>query len=624
MSDNNEYSTLINTFRKILSHLPARRRMQFWILSAAMLCTACFETITLGGVAFFASAVTDPDAVLHSRYILMINEILQVEFLTHKQGLIISLSLLVVSMMIAKNVMLSFALFWSSRYAAFIDGFFGEKLLRDLIFRPYEWHLYQNSADLILTVEWRRYFGVHFIYAVLKMLADGFVVILMLMVLLWVNPLVSIAVIAVLGGMASLILFAVRNTLDKNTRVCREYQQSVNRQVTKAIHGVKDVKVFGKQQFFISNFNKKVYALARLEAFKQFFSHAPSWALETLGFVMITGSICVMMFLMKSSAVQITGTIALIAVTAWRVLPAINRILGGVATLRTVLPYVHNAFRYLNESKMPEDSLLNKSGMHHQRVSFEREIKFENISFSYIGANSLALQDVNFTIEKGQTVGIIGPSGAGKSTLVDILIGLLPPSRGQVVIDDKRLDMKTGPGWMDLIGYISQTPYIYDGTLAENVAFGLNGEEIDRDRVSECCRMAAIDFLEDLPQGIDTSIGERGVRLSGGERQRVAIARALYHQPQVMVFDEATSALDSKNEESIQKTIYTFKGKLTLIIIAHRLSTVKDCDFLICLDEGKIMKIGPPNIVLTWYADNAEQIGEKITSHKLHMHPPEV
>ncbi|MDY6793329.1 MAG: ABC transporter ATP-binding protein [Thermodesulfobacteriota bacterium] len=594
-------STLLNTFRKILGYLPTRRRMQFWILSAAMLFSACFETMALGCVAFFASVVTDPEAVMQSRYIITAQKFLHADFLTNTQGLIVSLSILVVSLVIVKNMILSFVLFWSSRFSAFVDGFYGELLLQNFILRHYEWHLYQNSADLIMAVDWRRYFGVHFIYPVLQMFADGFVALLMLMVLFWVEPFISLVTISVLGGTAFLILVTVRKTLDENTKICSQYQQSVNRQVTKSIHGVKDVKVFGKQDFFISNYSKKVYYLARREAFKQFFTRTPSWALETLGFIMITGSICAMMFLMKSSTVQITGTIALIAVTAWRVLPAMSRIVSGITSLRTALPYVHNAFTYLKEAKRAEDRRLNKSRMNHQRVSFEQELKFENISFSYTEANSFALQNINFTIKKGQTVGIIGPSGAGKSTLVDILIGLLPPTSGKVVIDNESLDTKNSSGWMDLLGYVSQTPYIYDGSLAENVAFGVGDSRIDSSRVSECCNMAAMDFLSDLPHGLDTQIGERGLRLSGGQRQRVAIARALYHQPQVMVFDEATSALDAKNEMDIQKTIYSLKGSLTLIIIAHRLTTVKDCDLIFCIDKGEMVKTGPPHIILPWY-----------------------
>ncbi len=212
------------------------------------------------------------------------------------------------------------------------------------------------------------------------------------------------------------------------------------------------------------------------------------------------------------------------------------------------------------------------------------------------------VRDFNFDIQKGKTVGIIGTSGAGKSTLVDLLIGLLKPVTGSILIDGRPLTRDLLPQWLDITGYVPQSPYIYDGTLAENIAFGMEKSEIDRDRVFKCCTMASMDdFIHDLPDSIDSFIGERGVKLLGGQQQRVAIARALYKQPEVMIFDEATSSLDTKSEKAIQKTIYSFKGKQTLIIIAHRLSTVEDCDKLIWLEKGRVKMTGRPEEILKAY-----------------------
>lgn len=600
------HTTLLRTFIQIVKFLPPKRRMQLLILSLTTLFSACFETITLSCLAFYASAVTAPDSVLQSKYIIYAKNFLNNGFLSNKFELIASLSILIVILVLAKNIILSAVLYWSSRFSAFVDGYFGEMLLRRFINKNYEWHLYQNSADLIMAVDWRRFFGVHFIYPMFQMFADGFVALLMLIVLFYVEPLISLAIIIILGGTAYLILATFRETLDENTIICRKLQKSVNRQVTKSIHGIKDVKVYGKKEYFIFSFCREVYELAQREAFKQFFKRTPSWALETIGFIMIAGSICVMMLLMRSSTVQVTGTITLIAVTAWRVLPAINRIVSGTTSLRTALPYVSNTFTYLNNGKQDNKQPVNSYRRNDQSISFEEKIELANIAFSYEGSNSYTIKDINLTIKKGQTVGIIGPSGAGKSTLLDILIGLLKPLCGYILIDGVELDSKNNAGWMNILGYVSQTPYIYDGTLAENVAFGIDKTRIEESRVLECCSMAAIGFLKDLPHGIDTNIGERGLRLSGGQRQRVAIARALYHKPQVMVFDEATSALDAKNELEIQNTIYSLKGNLTLIIIAHRLTTVKDCDLLFCIDKGKLIKTGPPHVVLPWYENSMQ------------------
>ena len=187
---------------------------------------------------------------------------------------------------------------------------------------------------------------------------------------------------------------------------------------------------------------------------------------------------------------------------------------------------------------------------------------------------------------------------------MELITGLFSPSKGRILVDGKVLNSELLPDWLGLIGYVPQSPYIYDGTLAENVAFGSQGAEIDRDRVSECCNMASMqDFMGNMPNGVDSFIGERGVKLSGGQQQRVAIARALYNRPEIMIFDEATSSLDNKSEKAIQNTIYSFKGKQTLIIIAHRLSTVVDCDYLIWMEKGTVKMIGKPDEVLANYQD---------------------
>jgi len=227
------------------------------------------------------------------------------------------------------------------------------------------------------------------------------------------------------------------------------------------------------------------------------------------------------------------------------------------------------------------------------------------VSFRYAGVDSDSLSRIDMNILKGQVVGVIGHSGAGKSTLINVLSGLLTPHSGSIYVDSREVQGDALSRWqVGMIGYVPQSPYICDGTLAENVAFGLSGDEIDSDQVVECCRMAAIDFLDDLPQGIATPIGERGVRLSGGQQQRVAIARALYKKPEIIIFDEATSSLDTKSEKAIQETVYSLRGSVTLIVVAHRLSTVADCDEVYWIDKGKVRMAGSAADVLAEYKES--------------------
>ncbi|HOO44656.1 MAG TPA: ABC transporter ATP-binding protein, partial [Deltaproteobacteria bacterium] len=423
---------------------------------------------------------------------------------------------------------------------------------------------------------------------------------IMLITLVIVEPLISVLVILVLGGSALIIFTKVRQTLDTMAKEDRHAIWLLNRLVTKAIHGIKDVKVYGREVSCTKRFNEIVLKVAKLDTVLLVYNQIPGWILETVGVSMLTISICIMYLVMGSSTFKITGTIALLAVTAWRVMPAISRILNGMTQIRRTIPFVHTGFEYLSEidTKRPDT----KNAITPTKNIFTDTVVLKDITFSYQGAQSAALQNLNISIKKGQTLGVIGTSGAGKSTFVDILIGLLSPTQGKVLIDSAPLDESRRRDWLSSIGYVPQTPYIFDGTLAENVAFSIEDIDVDRDKVTRCCEMAAMkDFLAELPQGIDVHIGERGVRISGGQRQRVAIARALYHDPQLIIFDEATSALDQKNELAVQQTIYSLKQKVTLIIIAHRLSTVENCDLILWLEKGCAHMIGDAQTVLDSY-----------------------
>ena len=293
----------------------------------------------------------------------------------------------------------------------------------------------------------------------------------------------------------------------------------------------------------------------------------------------------------------------MIAVAAWRIIPAFSLILSSLTRLRKSLPYVALELDYLDELERDENSPLEPRKNQKQGIPFERDLSVRGLSFRYDDRTQPVLQDLNFSIRKGETFGVIGTSGAGKSTLADLLIGLLTPTKGGIYIDGTPLQGDNLSPWLNRVGYVPQSPYIYDGSLAGNIAFGIPEEEIDRERVQHCCHMAAMEFLDELPLGLDTPIGERGIRLSGGQQQRVAIARALYRKPDLLIFDEATSSLDSKNEKAIQKTIYGLKGTRTLIIIAHRLSTVEDCDRILWLHQGSIAQINKPQHVLPAYKE---------------------
>jgi len=591
---------LYNIFNNVLNRLPAKRKSQFWFILCGMICLSVIETFVLGSIAFFASAISDTDKVLKSEYLAFIWNLFNLDFSINSKQLIIFLSIAVVFLIALKNIFQATVNYWSIRFAALIEGILGKKLLSGILDMPYEWHLTQNSADLILvSANWRVFIGRRFIFSFLQIIADILLVNIMLITLLIVQPLVSLIVIFILGTTSFLLFTSVRRKLDTIALKSRDYDQDINKQATKMIHGFKDVKISGKQNVFMNLYGNDLYNLSKLQGMQQLISGLPTWILETIGFFMISFSICFMLFFLDFSVARVSGTITLLAVTAWRVLPALNRILSKLSGIRNSLPYVEKILSYHKEieSNYRINPLNNKINT---KIDFEQIISLKNVSFTYKDSEQYALKDINLTIKKGSIIGIIGRSGAGKSTFVDIITGLLSPSYGKLLIDETILDnYDLRMAWMTKLGYVPQTPYIFDGTLAENIAFEMDGKNIDKNQVIKCCHMAAMDdFFNNLPLGIDSYIGERGIRLSGGQRQRVSIARALYQEPELIIFDEATSALDTENEKAIQDTIYGLRGKQTMIVVSHRLTTVESCDILYEFDQGIIKNMGTPQEVL--------------------------
>ena len=588
---------------EIFGRLPGGYLRQFWVLFACMVLVSVVEIVTVGAIAFFATTLSSPEEILRSDHIIRAREIFGMEFLGTLQGLIVSISLLVVFLVVLKNGLQSLILFLSTRFGAQVEAFFGDKLFKGFLEMPYEWHLSQNSADIVLAVQWRYFLGHSFMRNSFTIMSDALLVLLLLSTLFFLQPIISVLLLAIAGGASYFIYIKTHGWQSKMAEKCKEFDLTLNRHVTKGIHGIKDVKVSG-QDSFAEDFKKDAYSYAISQGYKNLFSKLPVGIMEVVGFMMLTCTACLMLFLMDSPMTEITATICLLVVAAWKILPAMNRILGTFTAFRNMLPYVRTEIEHIKEIESNVNLQKASDTKPLANIPFIDEIRFENVSFNYKAREACVLEDISFLIKKGQTTGFIGRSGAGKSTLVDILIGLLVPSKGKVFIDGRELDNMGRLGWMKTVGYVPQSPYVYDGTLAENIAFGLPDSEIDRDLVLDCCHMAYMqDILDNLPQGIDTPIGERGVRLSGGQQQRMVIARALYPNPEVMIFDEATSSLDAKSEKAIQDTIYGLRGKQTLIIIAHRLSTVKDCDFLVWIENGKIKMVGTPTQVLNKYEE---------------------
>ena len=582
-------------FRQVYQLSPLFLRKRFRFLLVAMLLLAFIETAVVGLVAFYAAVVSNPSASIQLPAIKALQKFpLTHPFIGSPTAMIASLSILVILAFPLKNGFRGWVVYRIARYSADMEAVFGQRCLANILGRDYAWHVRQNSADLIQTVNWRHHLGRHFVQPYLNVVSEVTMLLVLLGGLLWIRPAVSLLFIVVQGSAGILVYKGLRRGLDRSAAGCRESELAMNRHITRSIQGVKDVKITDSADYFLDGFACHAQRFARLFGSQRFWQESPLLALETLGFVAVAGAILFMLFGLGYSPLQTTGTTALLAVTAWRTLPAFNRVVSSLAGIRTSRPYVLSLLDVLERIPEPQRVATKKV---EKEFSFEQEIRVENVSFAY-NPEQPVLRDFSLSLDKGKSLGIMGASGCGKSTLVDLLTGLLPPQQGRILVDGVPLSDETLPGWRRRIGYVPQFPYIVDGTLAENVAFGVTSENIDKKRVHEACEMAAVDFLPQLSEGVNTQIGERGVRLSGGQQQRVAIARALYREPEVLIFDEATSALDEQKDMEIKELIGRLSGGKTLVIVSHRKSTVEKCDVIFSFDrfEGAEENGVPPKI----------------------------
>lgn len=454
--------------------------------------------------------------------------------------------------------------------------------------QPYEFHLQRNSSLLIRNVfNEVDLFTTSVMTPSMLLLSESFVLAGLSVLVFVVEPVGALTVVLVVG----LVSFAFSRLTSPFVRKWgenRQYHAGYRvKHIQQGLGGIKDIIISGQEEEFLNKFNHHNVEYARVGRKQNTLLQLPRMWLEVL--VVFGLVIFVINMVLQGEQVEaIMPTLGLFAAVAFRLMPSANRLLGAVQSLK----YGATVIETLNEELgLSKDHAIGKVSAI-DAVEFASNIELSRISYAYPEASVRSLHSVSISMKRGETIGIIGPSGAGKSTLVDIILGLLQPESGEILVDGENIAESTR-GWQALIGYVPQSIFLTDESIKNNIAFGLPECEIDEDMVWKALRAAQLeDYVNDLPEGIDTIVGERGVKLSGGQRQRIGIARALYNDPPVLVLDEATSALDTETEEGIMNSIHLLQGKKTIIIVAHRLSTVKICDQLYQLDGGCVIQQG--------------------------------
>lgn len=464
------------------------------------------------------------------------------------------------------------------------------RVMAEFLNRPYEKYLGADIPTVFRITDSDIPHTFSLILAMLQLASEVVVTFLIFLVLLWQSVAMTLFVIAVFGVMTLFIIRILKPRMNRIGAKNQELQSRIAKWRIQATYGLKDVKVLNREEFFIRNYYETGKVGADVSRNYAVLNNLPRLLIETVFIVSVLSFIAVYIR-GGGNVASIMTTIAAFGVAAMRVLPSVNRINTYITEIAYTEPSLNFVYENLQEG-MKTDAMLaeRRANSQVEKLKLEDRIELDHISFHYPDSDKFIFRDAHMVVPRGKSVGIIGASGAGKSTIVDVLLGLLQAQEGEITCDGVNI-FKNYESWLAQVGYIPQSIYLIDESIRDNIAFGIDADKIDDKRIWEVLEEAQLkEFIEELPQGLDTTIGDRGVRLSGGQRQRIGIARALYNDPEILVFDEATSALDNETEAAVMEAVNSFHGKKTMIIIAHRLNTIEKCDIIYKVENGKLVE----------------------------------
>jgi ABC-type multidrug transport system fused ATPase/permease subunit len=578
--------------RKLLDLFSARERTQLLILTVAMIGLALIDTAGVASIMPFIAVVHNPDVIQTNRWLQWAYG--SFGFASTEQFLI-ALGLLVLGMLLLTNVYKALINWWRLHFDNGLNYSLTRRLLAQYMIRPYPFFLDHNTSDMGMKVLAEVHVVINGVLSAgMQLLSSLLVCLFVTALLIAIDPLVAAMIMVILSSFYGGIYWLAKRRLASISREQFRASSMKFKVASEALGGIKDLKILGRERTFLNRFADHAWLHAKNNVTAGVILDLPKYGLEVIAF---GGILLVVLYFLSTAhaSEQVIPLLAVYAFAGYRLLPAIQSVFANISTVRARL----HSLDVLHEDLMggqggndPERVLARSADI--QPLPFARKLEIRNLRFCYARREKPVVDGIDLTIYPYSSLGLVGATGSGKTTIVDLILGLLTPTSGQILVDGAEISGDDLLRWQRNLGYVPQSIFLCDDTITNNIAFGVAEEEVDKSAVVRAARIANLHaFIEkELPGGYETVIGEKGVRLSGGQRQRIGIARALYRDPAVLIMDEATSALDGVTEEAVIEALRALAGKKTVLTIAHRLTTVKECDIIYLIDEGRIISHG--------------------------------
>ena len=571
----------MNTIKMMLGIFDKKQKRTLIWLMIAILIGATVELLSISSVLPFVEMITQPDQMMEDETVSLISRITGI---TEFDTLVVLMCGLIIGLFVVKNIYVVYLSNFQYRFTYYGLRDLSSKVMNGYMEKQYTFLLNHNSAELLKSVQTDKNMFYVTVLNSTQLLSECIIAMALVIYLILQDPVIAISMAVVLGIFALGFMRGFRKAFKRMGNQYREYVENQIKCMHQSFGGIKEIKISDNEQFFKDQFWDIAAGLAKNQVKNGLYNAIPKPMMETMVIAVILVIVAIKVSV-GNSAASFIPIITVFALAAFRLLPSVNKISSYIGVIMYNKVAVEEVY---NEVKAMEEAENRKESVEGEPISFEKSINLNNVVFGYEGAEKNVIDNVSLEIKKNTSVAFIGPSGAGKTTIVDVMLGILKNQSGSITVDGTNINNAMS-GWHRKIGYIPQVIYLMDDTIRNNIAFGQKPELIQDELVWKALEEAQLkDFVAGLEDGLDTMVGELGTRLSGGQRQRIGIARALYRQPELLVLDEATSALDNETEKAVMEAIDSLHGKLTLIIIAHRLTTIKNCDVVYEIKDGKV------------------------------------